>query len=95
MAELEKYSSAGGTSVESLKKLAEWEQEAGNAKQARNTLAKLNYIYPEDEETHRRLGSLLLDAGDAEGAVKEAKALLALQPVDTAESPRRSRRHAV
>jgi tetratricopeptide (TPR) repeat protein len=86
MAELEKYSSAGGTSVESLKKLAEWEQEAGNAKQARNTLAKLNYIYPEDEETHRRLGSLLLDAGDAEGAVKEAKALLALQPVDTAES---------
>jgi tetratricopeptide (TPR) repeat protein len=86
MAELEKYSNAGGTSVESLKKLAEWEQEAGNAKEARTTLAKLNYIYPEDEETHRRLGSLLLEAGDAEGAVREGKALLALKPVDTAES---------
>ena len=86
MAELEKYSNAGGTSVESLKKLAEWEQEAGNAKQARNTLAKLNYIYPEDEETHRRLGSLLLEAGDADGAVREGKALLALKPVDAAES---------
>ena len=70
----------------SLKKLAEWEQQAGNAKQARTVLAKLNYIYPEDEETHRRLGSLLLDAGDAEGAVREGKALLALKPVDAAES---------
>jgi tetratricopeptide (TPR) repeat protein len=86
MAELEKYSNAGGTSVESLKKLAEWEQQAGNAKQARNTLAKLNYIYPEDEEIHRRLGGLLLEAGDAEGAIREGKALLALKPVDAAES---------
>ena len=86
LAELEKYSSAGGTSVESLKKLAEWEQQAGNSKQARNVLAKLNYIYPEDEETHRRLGTLLLEAGDAEGAVREGKALLALKPADAAES---------
>jgi tetratricopeptide (TPR) repeat protein len=86
MAELEKYSEAGGTSVDSLKKLADWEQQAGNAKQARTILAKLNYIYPEDEETHRRLSSLLLEAGDAEGAVREAKALLALKPVDAAES---------
>ena len=86
IAELEKYSNEGGTNVLSLKKLAEWEQKAGNAKQARTVLAKLNYIYPEDEETHRRLGSLLLDAGDAEGAVREGKALLALKPVDAAES---------
>jgi tetratricopeptide (TPR) repeat protein len=86
LAELEKYSSAGGTSVGSLKKLAEWEQQAGDAKQARTALAKLNYIYPEDEEIHRRLGNLLLEAGDAEGAVREGKALLALQPADTAES---------
>ncbi len=86
MAELEKYSKAGGTSVASLKELADWELQAGNTKQARITLAKLNYIYPEDEETHRRLGNLLLEAGDAEGAVREGKALLALKPVDAAES---------
>jgi len=86
MAELEKYIDRGGTSVASLKKLAEWEQQAGHAKQARTVLAKLNYIYPEDEETHRRLGSLLLEAGDAEGAVREDRAVLALKPVDAAES---------
>jgi tetratricopeptide (TPR) repeat protein len=86
VAELEKYRNTGGTSVAALKKLATWEQEAGNAKQARTTLAKLNYIYPEDEETHRRLGSLLLEAGDANGAVREGKALLALKPGDAAES---------
>ena len=86
VAELEKYRNTGGTSVAALKKLATWEQEAGNAKQARTTLAKLDYIYPEDEETHRRLGSLLLEAGDANGAVREGKALLALKPGDAAES---------
>ncbi len=86
VAELEKYLEHGGTSVSSLKKLAEWQQQAGNAKQARSVLAKLNYIYPEDEETHRRLGTLLLEAGDAEGAVREDKAVLALKPVDAAES---------
>jgi len=86
ISELEKYRNTGGTSVAALKKLAVWEQEAGNAKQARTTLAKLNYIYPEDEETHRRLGSLLLEAGDANGAVREGKALLALKPGDAAES---------
>lgn len=86
IAELEKYRAAGGTTVESLKKLALWEQDAGNLKQARTTLATLNYIYPEDEETHRRLGTLLLQAGDADGAVREGKALLALQPFDAAES---------
>jgi cellulose synthase operon protein C len=84
--ELEKYANEGGTSVDSLKKLADWEQQTGNVKEARTVLAKLNYIYPEDEETHRRLGNLLLDAGDADGAVREGKALLALKPVDAAES---------
>jgi len=86
MAELEKYVEHGGTSVGSLKKLAEWEQQAGHPKQAQTVLAKLNYIYPEDEEIHRRLGSFLLQAGDAEGAVREDRAVLALKPVDQAES---------
>jgi tetratricopeptide (TPR) repeat protein len=86
IAELEKYRGAGGTGVETLKKLAAWEQESGNSKEARTTLATLNYIYPEDEETHRKLGTLLLAAGDADGAVREAKALVALKPADTAES---------
>jgi cellulose synthase operon protein C len=39
---------------------------------------KLNDIYPEDAELHRQLSSLLLAAGDANGAVREGKAALAL-----------------
>jgi tetratricopeptide (TPR) repeat protein len=86
MHELEKYRDVGGTGVEVLKKLAGMEFDSGNKKQAQLTLAKLNNIYPEDEEIHRRLGGLLLESGDAEGAVREGKALVALRPNDVAES---------
>jgi len=58
----------------------------GNQTEAENTLSKLNYIYPEDEETHRRLGGLLLNAGKASGAIREYEAVLQLQPGDPAES---------
>ena len=57
-----------GQASTTLKKLARLEQEAGKPKQANATLEKLNYIYPEDQEIHRRLGSLLLDRGDVDGA---------------------------
>ncbi len=83
---LERYRDEGGTNIAPLKTLAQLEQEAGKSKQAETTLKKLNYIYPEDEDVHRRLGGLLLDSGDANGAVREFRALLALNPSDTAES---------
>jgi tetratricopeptide (TPR) repeat protein len=67
-------------------KLARLEQETGHPRQAENTLRKLNYIYPEDDEIHRRMGSLLLNGGDASGAIREYQAVLALQPADPAES---------
>jgi len=79
---LERYREAGGTTIEPLKTLARLEQETGRPKQAEVTLLKLNYIYPEDEEIHRRLGGLLLDSGDANGAVREFQAALALKPSD-------------
>jgi tetratricopeptide (TPR) repeat protein len=84
--ELEQYRDLGGKNPQTLKKLAQVEQETGNAKQAQVTLAKLNYIYPEDEEIHRKLGNLLLEGGDASGAVLESRAVLALKPADAAES---------
>lgn len=83
---LERYRDEGGTDIASLKTLARLEQETGKASQAETTLKNLNYIYPEDEEIHRRLGGLLLEGGDANGAVREFQALLALNPSDTAES---------
>ncbi len=86
IADLEKYRDAGGTNVETLKKLARLEQGSRQVAQARNTLKKLNYVYPEDEEIHRRLGGLLFDSGDAGGAVREYEAALVLKPSDAAES---------
>jgi tetratricopeptide (TPR) repeat protein len=76
--ELEAYRNAGGKNPETLKKLAGLERETANAKQAQRTLEALNDVYPEDAELHRQLGALLLAAGDAEGAVREGKAEVAL-----------------
>jgi tetratricopeptide (TPR) repeat protein len=84
--ELERYRDAGGTNVGTLKKLARLEQQSGKSDQAQITLKKLIYVYPEDEETHRLLGSLLLERGDAAGSVREYQAALILQPADVAES---------
>ncbi|MGI9075119.1 MAG: tetratricopeptide repeat protein [Bryobacteraceae bacterium] len=83
---LEQYRDTGGRNVSTLKKLAALEQESGQPAQAENTLRKLNYIYPEDEEIHYRLGGLLLGRGDASGAIREYQAVLQLQPGDPAES---------
>lgn len=84
--ELERYRNAGGTNVNTLEKLARLERDSNQPTQAELTLKKLNYIYPEDEEIHRRLGTLLLDGGDANGAIREDRAVLALHPSDPVES---------
>jgi len=76
--ELEAYRDAGGGNPDALKKLAGLERDTGNAKQAQRTLIALNYVYPQDAELHRQLGGLLLAAGDADGAVREGKAEVAL-----------------
>jgi cellulose synthase operon protein C len=84
--ELERYRDIGGTSVETLKKLVRLEGELKKDKQAAHTLQELNYIYPEDAETHQRLGDLLLGSGSPEGAVREYRAVIGLQPDNVAES---------
>lgn len=84
--QLERYRDLGGTNVESLKKLAKLEIETDKSDAARSTLLKLTYIYPEDEEVHRRLGGLLLQGNDASGAVREFQAALELQASDSAEA---------
>ncbi len=72
--------------MDTLLKLARLEQELKSDKQASNTLAELNYIYPENLEVHQRLGDLLLATGSPDGAVREYRAVIALQPDDVAES---------
>jgi tetratricopeptide (TPR) repeat protein len=86
MQELERYRDIGGTSVDTLKKLAQLEQDAKKDKQAVLTLEELNYIYPEDPEIHQRLGDLLLASGSPVPATREYRAVIALQAHDVAES---------
>ena len=86
ISQLERYRDIGGRNPETLKKLAQAEQQAGNAAAAIDTLSRLNYIYPEDGDLHKRLGDLLMASGKTDGAIREYKAVLAWQPVDPAHS---------
>ena len=59
--------------------------EAGNKKEAAATLDAPEFISPNDEDLHRRLGSLLLETGDNAGrgpGIRQAVA--AMKPMDPA-----------
>ncbi len=86
IAQLEAYARIGGRSPATLKQLATLEEEAGHPEKAIDALDRLNYIYPEDEDLHRRLGSLYLARADSPSAIREFQALLALHPLDQAGS---------
>ncbi len=86
MEEMQEYRDHGGTNIETMKTLARLETNAKNIEQAKLTLTKLTYIYPEDEETHRMLAKLALESGDVNLAVRESQAALALKPADAAET---------
>lgn len=85
-AELERYSKIGGRDPESLKLLARQLEEAGRKKDAAEVLNRLNFIYPMDSGAHRSLGTLWLEQGNAPGAIREFRAVLAKNPIDIAQS---------
>ena len=80
------YQKMGGESPDALKELAGLEEESGHIKEAAATLDELNFIYPEDEDMHRKLGELWLAQGNNAGAVREYSAVLAMKPLDTASA---------
>ena len=80
------YQKMGGESPDALKELAQLEEESGHIKEAAATLDELNFIYPEDEDMHRKLGALWLALGNNAGAVREYSAVLAMKPLDTASA---------
>jgi tetratricopeptide (TPR) repeat protein len=87
MAELERYAKVGGRNPEQLKQLARLQEEKGKRKDAIATLERLNYIYPvNDEQLHRWLGDLSLAEGDMAVAIREYKAVVAMNPHDRAAS---------
>jgi tetratricopeptide (TPR) repeat protein len=83
---LSAYERMGGESPDALKKLAGLQEELGDTKDAAATLEQLNFIYPADEDLHRRLGGLLLAQNDDAGAVREYSAVLAMKPLDIASA---------
>lgn len=87
IAELKRYSDVGGRMPETLKKLAAWQAEAGQKKEAAVTLDRINLISPVlDEETHSRLAGLWFDQGNYAGAIREYRAVLASKTADPAQA---------
>ncbi len=84
--QLEKYNEVGGRDPKLVEELATLEEEAGQPKKAAAALDRLNYIYPEDQDLHKRLGDLWLAQNNVPGAIREYQALLALKPLDQATS---------
>lgn len=83
---LTEYERIGGRNPEALKELASLQQEAGDAKDAAATLQSINYIYPMDEELHRKLCELLFDLKNSTDDVRECNAVLAMHPLDQASA---------
>ena len=57
------YELLGGENPKTLEKLATIEEDLGHPKEAAATLDQLNFIYPEDEWLHRKLGRAVAGAG--------------------------------
>jgi Flp pilus assembly protein TadD len=85
-AELERYVKAGGRNPDSIKLLAKQLEDAGRKKEAADTLNRLNYIYPIDNDAHEKLGALWMDQGNLGGAIREFRAVVAHNPIDPARS---------
>lgn len=83
---LKQYQDRGGFGIPELKQLAQLEDDAGNSDEAIRTLEEVNLIYPEDKETHQRLGTLLLKVSRSEDSIREYQAVLALKPSDVAKA---------
>jgi tetratricopeptide (TPR) repeat protein len=81
---LERFAHAGGRSPDALKRWATLLEGLGRPKEAAEALNRINYIFPRDEELHRRLGDLYLAQGNTPGAIREFSALVAMKPLDQA-----------
>ncbi len=82
--ELRQLTDIHGADLESLTTLAAWLQEAGRSQEAAAVLERAIQVYPFDRETHQQLGDLFMGTGETGLAVREYRALLALQPPDRA-----------
>jgi len=84
--ELLRYVHAGGRSPDSIMQLGKLLTEANRKKEAAEVLDRLNDIYPEADGLHKQLGDLWLDAGNAAGAIREFKSVVAGSLIDAAQA---------
>jgi cellulose synthase operon protein C len=83
---LTEYEHQGGRDPDTLKELATLEQGLGHPQQAAATLNRINWIYPLDEDLHRRLGTLWLAQQNYAGAIREFNAVIDMHPLDKASA---------
>ena len=82
---LRQYATASGRDPESLKQLAQLEEDNGDKAMAAAALKRLIYISPiGDEDLHRKLGTYYLDLKQPDRALAAFQAQLASKPVDPA-----------
>src|SRR5262249_8278090 len=75
----------GGGDPATLKELAALQEDLGQAGEATATLESINDIYPvNDQDLHKRLGTLLLKQGNHASAVREYAAVVSMNPLDKA-----------
>jgi DNA-binding SARP family transcriptional activator len=84
IAELEAWAANGGRTPATLKQLADLHAEAGNKRGAVAALEKLNFIYLKDEAAHQKLGTLYMELGNPQGAIREFLAVLGSGTIDLA-----------
>ena len=81
---LETYWRLGGYSPNALRRLGAWLHEAGRREDAIAVYNDLIMVTPLDAEVHATLGDWMLAEGMADGALREYRALLAMNPHDLA-----------
>ena len=81
---LETYWRLGGYSPGALRRLGAWLHEAGRPADAIAVYDDLIMVTPLDAEVHATLGDWMLAEGMADGALREYRALMAMQPHDMA-----------
>jgi tetratricopeptide (TPR) repeat protein len=83
-AELQALTAIHDSDFDSLKQLALWLKELKKPEDARQALERAMFVYPFDSESHQVLADLARDARDHRVALREYRALLALDPPDKA-----------
>ncbi|MFB3903016.1 MAG: tetratricopeptide repeat protein [Acidobacteriota bacterium] len=84
IAELEALTAINAGDFEALKQLGQWLKESGKPERAMPVLENALYVYPFDPDIHKLLAEIGSSQGKLELALREYRAVLALNPDDPA-----------